>query len=220
MNRLPQIKIQGTLYNRTYDALKKSILNLDLVPGSSITEEELSAQLGVSRTPVRSAVQKLMFEGLIKTVPGKGAIVSELTLEQLKKLFDVRESLECLTVKLLASVESRPDFSKIDQILSDQTVLSKNIELNFSKFLREDAEFHKELAVLTENEFLVSQLEHVRDNCARYLNAVPFSERVGRVIGFHADILQAIKEGNPEKAQRMMAAHIIDTKESIVPYTK
>ena len=88
------------LSERVLTALKRGILTLQLRPGEALVERQLAQQLGVSTTPVRSALQQLAHEGLITLSPNRGAVVRRLTARDIKEIFDLREVLEPLAVRL------------------------------------------------------------------------------------------------------------------------
>ena len=88
---------------RAYEALRRDILNWDLPPGSVLAEVELSERLGVSRTPVREAVAKLVADGLADTQRGRGTVVSDVSLDDLADMFALRRILETESARLAAS---------------------------------------------------------------------------------------------------------------------
>jgi DNA-binding GntR family transcriptional regulator len=95
---------------RAYEALRRDILNWDLPPGSVLAEVELSERLGVSRTPVREAVAKLVSDGLANTQRGRGTVVSDVSLDDLADMFELRRILETESARLAASSEHTQKF--------------------------------------------------------------------------------------------------------------
>ena len=83
-----------------YDYLKEMIVNGELKPGSLLVERQLCERLSTSRTPVREAIQKLSGEGLVETILSKGSFVKSITYEDISQIYDIREYLESLAVKL------------------------------------------------------------------------------------------------------------------------
>ena len=89
-----------TLWQRVYDHLRAEILAGRLEPGAELAEVALAEQLGVSRGPIREAIGRLASEGLVTVRPRRGAVVSSLSKEEFLELYQVREALELMAVKL------------------------------------------------------------------------------------------------------------------------
>src|SRR2546430_13019898 len=89
-----------TLWQRAYEYLREEILSERLQPGTELQEVALSQQLGVSRGPIREAIGRLASEGLVTVRPRRGAVVRLLSKEEFLELYQVREALEMMAVKL------------------------------------------------------------------------------------------------------------------------
>src|SRR6266446_5488267 len=89
-----------TLWQRVYDHLREEILSGRLQPGAELAEVALSEQLGVSRGPLREAIGRLASEGLVTVRPRRGAVVRSLSKQEFVELYQVREALEMLAVRL------------------------------------------------------------------------------------------------------------------------
>src|SRR5438445_9257378 len=89
-----------TLWQRVYDHLREEILTGRLKPGAELGEVPLSEQLGVSRGPLREAIGRLAAEGLVTVRPRRGAVVRSLSKEEFLELYQVREGLEAMAVRL------------------------------------------------------------------------------------------------------------------------
>src|SRR5262249_9041063 len=83
-----------------YHKLKEQILSVELIPGTNISEKEISVQMGVSRTPVRESFVRLSQEGLLDIYPQRGTVVSLIDLELVEEARFMREQLECAVVRL------------------------------------------------------------------------------------------------------------------------
>ena len=120
---LPLIeRAAAPLRRKVLDALRTSIVEGRLAPGSRLIERELIDMLGVSRTVVREALRQLESEGLIDVVPNKGAVVRELTLAEANDLYAIRAVLEGLAARLFALNASR------DQVAALEAALVRTIE--------------------------------------------------------------------------------------------
>lgn len=120
MGTLKKIKENKTLTEQIYDELKSAIIELELKPGEFVTEEYLAEQLGVSRTPLKSAISKLIFEGLMAYEVGKGTYISELTYDQLRNYFQVRQALEPLSVELAKKNCTDAFLKELKDIVAEQ----------------------------------------------------------------------------------------------------
>ncbi|OZV13909.1 hypothetical protein CIW83_00250 [Tissierella sp. P1] len=208
MRQLPQIKSKGTLAERTYDILKNAIVELELKPGELITEEDISEQLGVSRTPIRSALNRLLHEELIEMIPGKGTFVAQLTKKQIDDLLSIRELLESLSIQLAATLRTQEDLEKIEYILYKQEQSFTGQFKSQQDFLTFDSEFHCLIAEISQNKYLEKQLLQILNNCRRYLNATTIDIIMPDVLKEHKELYEQIKNQDVEKAKLCMQKHI------------
>lgn len=98
---------------RAYQALRRDILNWDLPPGSVLAEVDLSERLGVSRTPVREALAKLVAAGLAEAQRGRGTVVSDVSLDDLADMFVLRRVLETESAQLAATSDQAHEFAPL-----------------------------------------------------------------------------------------------------------
>src|SRR4030043_728654 len=96
-----------------YENLKKRIINHSLKSGEPLNESVLTKELGISKTPIREALQQLEKEGFVENIPGKGSFVSRISVQDIREIFEIREILECEAIKR-AALKSDPD--KIESI--------------------------------------------------------------------------------------------------------
>ena len=97
---MPELKSKKLL---VYDVLKQRIITQAMKPGEPISEGVLSQELDISTTPIREAIQQLEREGFIENIPGKGNFVSDISIQDLRELFEIREMLECEAIKRAAT---------------------------------------------------------------------------------------------------------------------
>src|SRR2546427_2442268 len=106
-----------TLWQRVYDHLREEILAGRLKPGAELAEVPLSEQLGVSRGPIREALGRLASEGLVTVRPRRGAVVRSLSKEEFLELYQVREALEMMAVKLAVPRLRAEDFEALQGLI-------------------------------------------------------------------------------------------------------
>lgn len=208
MLNLPQIKMTGTLSEKTYSILKDSIIKLELEPGALITVEEISEQLGVSRTPIRTALNSLTNEGLIEVVPGKGTFVKDLTKKEAADLFSLRELLESYSISLATKLRTDEDIKKIEHLLHKMKLSYSDNYKNKEEFLTYDSEFHYAIVRISNNSYLEKHLTQLLDNSRRYLNASTVNMIINMAIDEHKELIEQIKNQDVEKAVACMKNHI------------
>nr|WP_315392671.1 GntR family transcriptional regulator [uncultured Duganella sp.] len=108
-----------TVAEQAADALRRKIMAGDLPEGFQLRQDALAAEFGISRIPVREALVQLEGEGLVRIVPHKGAVVSELSIDEINELFMLRGLLEPLLLKKSAPKLTSADFAQIDAILAE-----------------------------------------------------------------------------------------------------
>jgi DNA-binding GntR family transcriptional regulator len=196
-----------TLWQRVYDHLREEILSGSLTPGAELSEVALAESLGVSRGPIREAIGRLASEGLVTVRPRRGAVVSSLSTEEFIELYQVREALELLAVKL-AVPRLRPDDITVLQALIDE--MSARAERNqVVAFFEANSAFHLRLVEASGNAKLLELYEQLLAQLGRYrLRSLTLRGNLERSVAEHAAILRAVKRGDADRAAHLMSEHI------------
>jgi len=187
------------------------IFDFDLMPGDRISESELAAQIDVSRTPLRQALQRLQHEGLIEAVPKVGWLVPALDFDVFDELYDFRVLLECFAVRALcAGVEDRTALDELAaawqrppaQRLADPVAIGAL-----------DEAFHRRLVEAAGNATMLRTYREITDRM-RIVRRLDFYERdrVRATYDEHAQILAALRKRRADEAQRLLRAHIEQSK--------
>lgn len=108
-----------TVAEQAADAIRRKIIAGELPEGFQLRQDALAAELGISRIPVREALVQLEGEGLVRIVPHKGAVVSEMSIEEISELFMLRGLLEPLLLKKSAPKLTPDDFARLDAVLAE-----------------------------------------------------------------------------------------------------
>lgn len=183
--------------------LRGRILGGDLQPGERLNEVHLAERYGISRSPIREALQALAGEGLVTFVAGKGAFVHELTASEVQNLGEIREALESQAARLVAE---RATATQVDELERSVAV---------TETPGEDADFHAVMLRLSGNprlEFLGGSTA-ARLRLARTQSATD-PERVARATDEHRAIVAAIRAGDVETAGVAMREHVARATES------
>ena len=123
-----------------YQKIKEMIFQEIITNNSGISENSLVEKLNMSRTPIRSALQRLNFEGIIRIVPNQGIIIQELSIEEAREKFDLRAAVELYIVKKTIDLVCEEDIDNLCDILHRQSVAYS--KKDFYAFLKCDMEFH------------------------------------------------------------------------------
>ncbi len=208
-----------SLRQQAYDWIKKQIITLELQPGSALSEIEISRELGLGRTPVREAIQRLKGDDLIVVLPRKGTFVSNINLGDFEKLIDARLMLECHVVKALAAPEGHFDLKKVEQLrhLFD-SVPELAEKRDIDALLSIDRKFHQELVALLDNPYLMMIADRVYDLVTRTWH-LSFNKRTRddllKTAQDHIDIIDAIVRGDVQGGEDAVRKHIFNFRNKV-----
>src|ERR1700745_3029365 len=118
-----------TLWQRVYDFLREEILSERLAPGAELQEVALAEELGVSRGPLREAIGRLAAEGLVTVRPRRGAVVRSLSKDEFLELYQVREALEVMAVRLAVPKLEADDFAQLDELIDRMSAHAERDEV-------------------------------------------------------------------------------------------
>ena len=155
-----------SLSEQAYVLIKGAIMNNYMKPMEELSEEMLAAQLGISRTPVRSAIKKLAFEKLVVLRPGKTTIVADISAQDIMKVFAVRIALEPLAAQKAAAVITPSQLEQLEAVLAAQTEAMRGDDYNL--YMMKEYEFHAGIAALAENDLLYEFVEKVNTQVQRF----------------------------------------------------
>ncbi|MBO8162107.1 MAG: GntR family transcriptional regulator [Brevibacillus sp.] len=200
-------KTNYSIRDHIYQELKKNIISLKLEPGLSISEKEISAMLNVSRTPVREAFVKLAQEELLEIYPQKGTFVSLIDLDHVEEARFIREHLERATVRVACEKISADSLLELETNLVMQQLCVN--DKNYTKLFELDEEFHSTLAkgCGKERVWSVIQQTNLHLNRIRMLRLAS-NYNWDTILSQHREILNAIKERDPDKAEQVMKEHL------------
>lgn len=199
---------------KVYKELKSAIIAQKIKAGEILNERKLAERLGISRTPVREALQMLVNDGWVIVEPWKGAYVSPITKKDLVEVFQVRLALETLAIELIVEKITEAELEVLSDILLKQEKLWENYQAD--AFIKVDREFHMVIAQITENKLLIDMLNNLSDMIRRIgVQAVEDVNRYMETLDEHTRILNALQERNKEKATNAMKEHILLTNDNI-----
>jgi DNA-binding GntR family transcriptional regulator len=200
-------KSNRTVSETVYDILYRNIINLNLVPGTVMSEKDISEKMEVSRTPVREAFIKLSNEGLVDVIPQKGSFVSKISLTRVKEERFLRESVELAVIEDLILHKKDIDFHALRKSMDQQEkAMEKGDIVSFTKL---DDDFHallfREADKSRCHDVVVSFSGHYRR--ARFLSAsvsgVPACN-----LNHHRELISMIENRNLEDAITKLKEHL------------
>ncbi|QMV20403.1 FCD domain-containing protein [Granulicella sp. 5B5] len=204
MTKLRELRKIPNLTEMTYASIKKSVLTGSFEPSFRLTEEFIASQLGISKSPVREALNRLEAEGLIRIEARRGAFVREFAAKEISDLFNLRVVLE------LHSISTAKITPKLLQCLKDsiertEIILKKGDRI---AHVEEDLRFHRLIAEATDNDELCSVFENIQQKSllCRY-KSYELSATSSPLA--HRRIYKALTTIDREKAQAAMEDHIV-----------
>jgi len=193
--------------NRLYLELRDRAMRYDLRPGERINEQELGRELGVSRPPLREALNRLESEGFLQFVMNKGFFRKPISVDEVFDLYQVRVALERRAVFLAVDRATDEEIAAVGQYWAE--IMSQAKMMNVEEMLRADEEFHSRLVALSHNRELSAFLEQVvrRIHIARHID-VQQSDWNERAFNSHARIVELIACRDKEAALIQLTEHI------------
>ena len=194
-----------------YATLRADILELALAPGDTLAEVELSVRLGISRTPVREALARLVADGLAEPVGGRGLVVSPLSLDNVRELFELRQALEQQAASLAAQRRDVRVFEALREQLAG--VDTSDLRGYYAVVARFDAAVDAAVG----NPYLVAALANVRTHLSRIRRISKDNPaRLADAAREHLHIVDAIVDGDARLAASATSVHLDRSLRSIL----
>jgi DNA-binding GntR family transcriptional regulator len=198
-----------------YDRLKDAIQHAELEPGQPLSETRLSKLLGISRTPVREALQQLAQEGLVQVIPGRAVTVATQSVQSVLDVVHMRLILEPELVRLATDAISDPDVAELQMIVGRmEAAVDEDDHMAWSKA---DTQFHEILGDACPNKLLGEIVVQMR-NRVHYLANIDSQTnptRLRKCTAEHRRIVDAIEAHDPEAAAAFTREHVDKLRESL-----
>jgi DNA-binding GntR family transcriptional regulator len=202
---------------QAYSYIRDCIRTGRLAGGDRVIPEDIAAELAVSRMPVREAIRQLDSEGLLRIRPNRGAVVTELTPDDVLELFEIRARLEGLA--------ARNATGNLDDDLEDTLVLQLRRLGRASNavdaFIRQHEEFHRLICAAGGRAWLAAETQRLRAACEPHLRLY-FTHHAGaeRTLEEHDRVLQAVLSRDPARADAAMQQHILSTAPELIEFLR
>ena len=193
------------LGTRAADDLRRAILIGRYQPGERLVEDRLSAELGISRVPIREALRTLAGDGLVEVRPNRGATVAVISAEMARDLIEVRAMLEGLNARLAARHQQAQIIAELRRVLAAGNAAA--VSGNVADLVRLNGEFHDKLAEASRNAILWDIMRTLRERTGLVF-ARNTAARAVLDWDEHSQILAAVIDGDEEFAALLATRHV------------
>ena len=190
--------------------IANGIVTGNLRSGDKLVETKLGEQLGVSRGPVREAFHRLEKMGLVERIPNRGAFVSTLTERDIEELYSVRELIEGLGARLIATRRDPQAIARLQTLLEEMRQCAAAGDQK--RMITVDADFHDALVKLSDHKLLgeIWAIVNVRLRRFLLLKRQRLYRTLGEAAPLHAPIVEAIVAGDPGRAETEARHHVVE----------
>jgi len=207
------LNLGGIDYNRKYlrdvvfESLKDAIMNGKLEQGKMITEQQISREFGISRTPVREALYKLTATGLVRIIPHKGFLISKWSIKEIRDVFEIRIVLERLAVELFIRNYYQENLEELENITKKMEKAVQ--ENNFMEAAKMNNKFHDLIIEKSDNHEISNVMEPLKNKINIFrLISISTPSRLKTSLAEHRNILASILKKDIENAKKLIEIHI------------
>ena len=209
---------ERSLNTFVYEAIKERILGNRLRPGNKLTDQELAQMLGVSRTPVREALERLHQEGFVVHIPRRGCFVAEIDAEEASELYELREALELHALRRTAAKGlTAGQVRQLGALTRAYAGLVKDDSTRARLLV--DRDFHLALAGAAGNRALSRSLEAVFERLVLKMRTEGFRTSRGKeALGEHMSLFDALRRQNFDEAEKLLVRHIREGRKRLLAH--
>ena len=216
MTNLPKLQDIPSLSERAYEIIREALLTLKFKPGDYISIQDLSDQLGISRTPVRDALLRLEKDGLVSIIPYKGACVTDISDRDIKEIMELRILLEGY------AAEKAAKFLSVSELEQGETILERSEEAYATGQPIESAIIGHQL-----HELILSKINNERFSNIIYKLDIHYErirqysvelrdQRLSKSINEHRTIFKALKNRDADAARVAMMDHLSSVRDDVL----
>ena len=198
--------------------MEAAILSGRLKPRERLIEMDLIPRFGGSRTVIREALKKLEAKGLVRTIPYRGALVADLTVEEIEEIYFVRAAIEKVAAQLVIR-NIRPGEIKSLKKLSRE--VERHLRQKTDEMIKRDSEFHRAIFRTCRNQYLYNMIDFLRTKAHIVgYNAWSLPDRIEQTIQEHRQIIGAIEAKNLSRLENLFVKHLTYSKQSYLAQLK
>ncbi len=207
-----------TMASALVDALRERILRLDIPEGGQLRQDSLAAEFGVSRIPVREALQQLEGEGLVSQTAHKGYTVTVLSLDDIREVFDLRALLEVDMLRRAIPRITPKDIETARSVMAafDDMLARESEEANWGRL---NSRLHSALYAPGDRPRTMQILQNLHRNADRYLRVqFRLTRSNERAHAEHGRLVDLCEKGDVDEATRLLDAHIADARDDLIGF--
>lgn len=208
----------NSLSTQVYELLWKRIVTQKIKPGEKLSDVQLSKDLGISRTPVREALYRLVQEGIVQNQNLRGFYLATFSSHDVKEIYDLRTALEVLAIRLALPNLSQADLEQSQMALDEvqKMLIHENVK-GREKFLKIDRDFHSLLVRSSQNRRLETSLDSLQAQIGVFqLYGIHLTDLVNLSLEHHQAIVSALLQRDRTIAERAMERHIQEVKAHVL----
>lgn len=194
-----------SLKEKAYKEIKSKIASCKYLPNTFLNENLLQNEIGVSRTPIRDAIGRLEQENLVKIIPKKGIVVSDLSINEIASVYEIRMLIEPFSIEKYGNKVSKDVLLRFKNYFSSQYAHDSQDEL-----YRVDDEIHQIFISATQNKYLIQMYDNiqVQNRRIRILSGNKIGSRISESASEHVGILTAALSDRFDLAAESMREHL------------
>jgi DNA-binding GntR family transcriptional regulator len=198
--------------------MEEAILSGQFKPRERLVEMDLISRFGVSRTVIREALKKLEAKGLIRTTPYRGAMVADLTVEEIEEIYFVRAELEKIAARLVLEHITQSEIQNLKKLAKE---VERHLREKSHQIIEMDSEFHRMIFRACRNSYLYDMIDFLRTKAhiVRF-NAWSLPHRIEQSILEHREMIRAIEDRNLSQFEKLILKHLTFSKDSYMSQLK
>ena len=197
----------ASLTERAYQAISSAIANLEFKPGEALKQDHLARWLSISRTPVREALRRLEQDGIIQTVPGRGLVVTELTIKDVEDMLEMLRLMDAHAAELAAQRRTQEQADRLAAVARELLIKAERHDVEGWSIA--DKPYHEIILAASGNALLRQMIQDVRRRLHRItINSGTRPERLLACTHEHLEVADAIVRGDAAAAASLMRKHI------------
>ncbi|WP_058486255.1 GntR family transcriptional regulator [Defluviitalea phaphyphila] len=214
-----EVNDKYSLRGRVFHKIREDILEGKYEPGKPIRETAISQDLGVSRTPVREALKQLELEGLVTSIPNKGTVVTGITEQDIIDIYAIRSLIEGLAARWAAIKITDKQLKELEEIIELTEFYTQKHNMEHLHEL--DTRFHEVIYEASNSK----PLRHILSDFHHYvqkarMESIATPGRAQKSTQEHKAILEAIKNRDPDKAEKLTNLHVKNVAKNVMKYHK
>ncbi|MBM3536456.1 MAG: GntR family transcriptional regulator [Alphaproteobacteria bacterium] len=208
------IEAEPSFRDRAYASLKQAITTMDIYASREpirLDERQLSQDLGISRTPIREALNRLEQEGFIRSIPRKGMFIVRKTKKEILEMIAVWAALESMAARLITQNASDEEIATLRRLFVEFQGPKHKPSAHIDEYSEANVRFHQAIVSLANNKLLTDTMEnlfiHMRSIRRKTIGE---NDRAERSIIDHLNIIEALEKRQTERAEQLVRQHSLD----------